>query len=145
VRGAFSQLWNTSADDQVASVYAEIAWRHGWLRPDRVLTAAEYDALAEVVTSWQGQDRSRSDVLAAFGPPSIGREGSPRWPKTLFYVTESAERPCVSFHFWNQPLAGGRAIYSEPALLAIRFERPDFADSFTFTPLGRRYLLPTYA
>jgi len=125
----------------ISSVYAEVARRHGWLRPDRVLPESAYREIAQASASWCEQDRSLADLLAAFGPPSLGLgPTNPRCSKTMTYLTDSLSDPCLSFHLWNNRGPGSRdREYPEPMLLAVRRESDHFADSFTFTPLGREH------
>jgi hypothetical protein len=156
VRGAFQGLWGDqkpSPHDAVASVYAEAALPSGWVTLDRPLDRREYDDLDRSSGLWAAQDRTLTDVLAAFGPPSIWFGGTnPYYPQTLGYTTAPAVRPIadggppalICFHLWNRPqpaAAPRRAVHDEPVLLAVRHPgrgRP-FADHFTVTPAGARH------
>jgi hypothetical protein len=141
VRGAFECFWGIATDDMIASVYAEISWRHGWLEPDRPLTQDEHDTMVHRTNTWCGQDRRLSEVLDTFGPPSVHIGGSnPRFPKTLAYMTDKPDSPSpvLSFHLWNKFAPGtDEAEYPEPMVLAVRREGGLFADSFILTPMGR--------
>jgi hypothetical protein len=141
VRGAFEDIWGTAIEDMIASVYAEISRRHHWLRLDRTLSQDEYHEMLRIGRYWCEQDRNLSEVIEVFGSPSIRFGGSnPRFPKTLAYMTEQSEEPALSFHFWNRRDPGRKeADYVEPMLLAVRREGGRFADSFSFTPIGRRH------
>jgi hypothetical protein len=145
VQSAFRHLWGTATDDMIASVYAEIARQYGWLRLDRPLSQVEYEEVASVIDAWCDHDHGLSDILAAFGSPSIQfGGGNPRFPNTLAYMTKEPDSPSLSFHLWNGFSQGmNEAEYSEPVLLAIRREGGRFTDSFTFTPAGRRHLKTT--
>jgi hypothetical protein len=129
----------------IASVYAEFAHRLGWLKPDRVLDPAEYEALRGVARRWAGEDRVWADVVDAFGTPSmLFGSNNPYFGKTLGYLTENSEDPMVSFHLWNGNATGAEgsrpAEHDEPVLLAVRFGNGPFRRTFTFTPEGRRRL-----
>jgi hypothetical protein len=151
VRGAFSALLPGLAsshpaslanglDTMAASVYAEVGRRHGWTDLDRALTAPEHEAMRQAVPAWCMRDRSMSDLLAAFGSPSLLSGGSnPRYPKTLIYAQQAPEAPCLSFHVWIS-FEGmyPHTRYAEPMLLAVRRESVSFAGSFKFAPLGEQ-------
>ncbi|MFI1931391.1 hypothetical protein [Streptomyces sp. NPDC020330] len=141
--GMFEELMPEGYDQNgVASVYAEFAHRRGWLRPDRLLPADEHHALRARVRSWAQTDRSWTDVLSEFGPPSILCGGtSPLYSKTLGYLGEDPEEPMVFFHLWNGSITAAEFTWhelDEPVLLAVRFADAHFDEAFTFTPEGQR-------
>jgi hypothetical protein len=150
VGGAFRQFWpglesshpaavNAGVDGMAASVYAEIGRQRQWLDLDRALTGEDFADLISALPGWCRQDRTVSDVLAAFGPPSVSGGSNTRYPTTLLYATARPADPCISFHLWNSFAKDGRSAteYPEPMLLAARREGGPFAASFTLTPLGR--------
>ncbi|MEU5231302.1 hypothetical protein AB0G82_18775 [Streptomyces anulatus] len=126
----------------IASVYVEFAHRCGWLKPDRLLSAGEHQALRAGVRPWAQTDRSWADVVSEFGPPSVVCGGtSPLYSKTLGYLGEDPDEPMVFFHLWNGsgPAPGSTwPELEEPVLLAVRFGDAPFDEAFTFTPEGRR-------
>ena len=125
----------------IASVYAEYAQARGWLKIERALTAAEYSSLATEHRRWTAHDRSLSDVLDAFGPPSIHFGGTnPLYGKTLSYTSGSPTDPMISFRLWNgtRPDADWPPLYSEPVLLAVRSGSQAFETSLAFTPRADR-------
>ncbi|MCP3822098.1 hypothetical protein NLX86_29625 [Streptomyces sp. A3M-1-3] len=141
VRGAFQQLWGDGSEGAVASVYADIAHRHRWLRLDRSLSQAEYDEMRHTSTTWCNEDRYLSEIIAIFGPPSMLLGGSnPNYPKTLAYTTDRPEDALLCFHLWNGSAPGSPLIadpvHAEPVLLAIRHDGGQFNAGFTFTPAG---------
>ena len=70
VRGAFSEILPEYRDDgAMASVYADIAWRHGWLKVDRTLSADDFQRLRDEATRWCAQDRYLDEVLVELGAP----------------------------------------------------------------------------
>ncbi|MFE0463730.1 hypothetical protein ACFW1A_31205 [Kitasatospora sp. NPDC058965] len=141
VRGAFQDLWGDAHEGAVASVYAEIAHRQGWLQLDRTLTSAEHHEIRRVSETWCRQDRLLSDVVTAFGPPSVLFGGNnPNYPKTLAYATDQRDDSLLCFHFWNSfaadPSSPSVSIHAEPVLWAFRHGGTLFTDGFTFTPEG---------
>ncbi|MEV8326648.1 hypothetical protein [Kitasatospora sp. NPDC056731] len=141
VRGAFQDLWGDAHEGAVASVYAEIAHRQGWLQLDRTLTSAEYDELRRISESWCREDRLLSDVVTRFGPPSILFGGNnPNYPKTLAYATDRRDDTLLCFHLWNSfatsPSSSSASVHAEPVLWAFRDGGTLFTDGFTFTPEG---------
>lgn len=139
VRGAFARVLPGYEDEgAVASVYAEIAWRHGWLTMDRVMATEEHQRLC-LDADWCDRDRSLDDVLDELGPPSVRcGGGNPRYSQTLVYA--AADRTCglVSFHFagtydWQAPQPQPE---SPPALVAVRHGDGLFLDTFAFTSAG---------
>ncbi|RMI45529.1 hypothetical protein EBO15_09450 [Actinomadura harenae] len=143
VTGAFAQVIPGDYESGIASVYAEYAQARGWLKIDRALTAAEYSALATEYRRWTAQDRSLTDVLETFGPPSILFGGTnPLYGKTLSYTSGAPTDPVVSFHLWNgtEPDAESTwpPLYNEPVLLVARSTTQTFETSLAFTPEGTR-------
>ncbi|MFB4307324.1 hypothetical protein [Actinomadura sp. GTD37] len=143
VTGAFALVIPGHYESGVASVYAEYARAQGWLKIDRTLTAAEYSSLAIEHRRWTAHDRSLSDVLETFGPPSIHLGGTnPLYGKTLSYTSGSPTDPMISFHLWNgtEPDAESSwpPLYREPVLLAVRSSGQAFETSLAFTPEGIR-------
>jgi hypothetical protein len=141
VSGAVELVLGDRAEDVMASVYAEIAHRHGWLTLDNTLSRVDYDHLRNRMQSWCARDRSHSDILADVGPPSMLLGGSnPLYPKTLAYGTTHIDDPLIFFHLWNGIEPGASATWPpdhpEPLLLAIRYDGARFIDGFTFTPRG---------
>lgn len=132
----------------IASVYAEFAHLRGWLKPDRVLVPDEHAHMQGTVRQWAAEDRVWTDVVDAFGAPSVlFGSTNPSYGKTLGYLTENPQEPMVSFHLWNGGNGGAPGAeqtwpppYEEPLLLAVRFGRGPFRQTFTFTPEGRRRL-----
>ncbi|MFI0811851.1 hypothetical protein [Streptomyces echinatus] len=141
VRGAFQALWGDTHEGAVASVYAEIAHRQGWLRLDRTLTSAEHDEIRRVTGTWCRKDRLLSDVVTTFGPPSVLFGGNnPNYPKTLAYATDQRDDTLLCFHLWNSfapsPSSSSASVHAEPVLWAFRDGGTLFTDGFTFTPEG---------
>ncbi|MEW2625896.1 hypothetical protein [Streptomyces sp. NPDC048106] len=141
VSGAFQDLWGDTHEGAVASVYAEIAHRQGWLRLDRTLTSAEHDEIRRVSETWCRKDRLLSDVVTAFGPPSVlFGSNNPNYPKTLAYATDRRDDTLLCFHLWNSfvpsPSSSSVSVHAEPVLWAFRDGGTLFTDGFTFTPEG---------
>ncbi|MGI5222458.1 hypothetical protein [Nocardia sp. CA-290969] len=127
----------------VASMYAEAAQARTWLRLDRTLAHSEMTELRKRVHSFAAEDHSWSEVVAAFGEPSVLIGGSNRhYGKTLAYATADATDPMVFFHLWNGTEPGSQPSWPparpEPVLLAIRYGSAKWPDAFVFTPQGNR-------
>lgn len=137
LRQYFPEEVITSAE---ASIYAEAARNRGWLRPDRTLTPAEYADLLESIEPFAADNRTRTEILAQFGDPSIRFGGS--WAGTaLAYGTADVADPMVFFHLWSGDEPGAEPIWPqrrEPQLLAIRYGTGRFPNAFHFTPEGIR-------
>jgi hypothetical protein len=143
VTGAFALVIPGRYESGIASVYAEYAQAQGWLKIDRTLTTAEYSSLATEHRRWTAHDRSLSDVLETFGPPSIHFGGTnPLYGKTLSYTSGSPTDPMISFHFWNGTESDAEPtwppLHSEAVLLAVRSSGQTFETSLAFTPEGIR-------
>jgi hypothetical protein len=141
--GAVEQVLGERSEYVMASVYADLAHRHGWLKLDRPLGFAEYDRIRRDVEAWCSSDRTMSGTLAEFGPPSILVGGNnPRYPKTIGYGTAQTDQPLVFLHLWNgtEPAAASPwpPDHAEPLLLAARRPGERFLDEFVFTPMGAR-------
>ncbi|MFI6820612.1 hypothetical protein ACIBJE_06600 [Micromonospora sp. NPDC050187] len=143
VPGAFARILPGYHDDgaAVASVYADIAWRHGWLTVDRTLSAEDLQRLGDGVAHWCSRDRNLDEVLAEFGSPSVLLGPSDaRSSKTLVYAANRATGLiCLHFVGTHDRNATKPQSESPPALLAIRHGDGVFADTFTFTPTGTVY------
>ncbi|WP_299535336.1 hypothetical protein [uncultured Streptomyces sp.] len=144
-KGAFTRHLHLQGHEYaVASLYAELAHRAGWLRADRLLTGDEYARLRATVRDWTVErDRDWTDVTTAFGPPSVRFGGSdPRYGKALGYATADPADPVVTFHLWNGTAPGAAYTWppehTQPVLLATRWGSGPFPQSFAFTPEGER-------
>lgn len=145
VMGAYRDILPADAlRDATASVYAEIAHRLGWLEPDRTLSAAEFRQLSAGIGGWVTQDRTLSEVIETFGPPSLWIGGTNQFcSKTLAYVTADRDDDLVCIHLWNAfadtaPEDGLRGVHPEPVVLAVRHRPGPFPGAFSFTPEGLR-------
>jgi hypothetical protein len=141
VQGAFAAVLPGYRDHgaAVASVYAEIAWRHGWLTVERTLPDDEHHRLCAASDRWSGQDLQLGEVQAEFGSPSVlFGSGNPRYAKTLAYASTDPNRGLVCLHFmsthdWNAPHPQPEA---RTVLAAVRRGTGAFVDTFTLTPAG---------
>ncbi|WP_174186928.1 hypothetical protein [Nocardia barduliensis] len=142
-QGALGRLLPDNLRSALPSMYAEAARNRGWLRLDRTLTPDEYARLRASIEPFAEQDHTWSDVVDAFGQPSVLFGGTnPRYEKTLAYATADKSDPMVIFHLWNGVDSDTQApwppMYTDPILLAIRCGSGPFVDSFVFTPEGNR-------
>jgi hypothetical protein len=143
VVGAYRSLLPASClRDATASVWAEIAHRLGWLELDRALSAGEFQRMHADIGGWVAQDRTLSQVVEAFGPPSVQIGGAnPFYPKTFAYTTADRHDDLICLHLWNtvagRPSGTGvRGVHPEPVVLAARHRPGPFPDAFSFTPQG---------
>jgi hypothetical protein len=139
--GAVEGVLGERSEEVMASVYAELAHRYGWLTLDRVLTPAEYDRIRRELEPWCESDRSMTETLNEFGPPSILLGGNnPRYSKTFGYGM--AGEPLVFFHLWNgtepNAVSSWPPDHPEPLLRAGSRPGDRFVDEFVFTPRGAR-------
>ncbi|MFE9813431.1 hypothetical protein ACFYRN_45640 [Streptomyces sp. NPDC005227] len=81
-------------------------------------------------------------MTAMFGVPSVLFGGNnPLYGRTLGYLSEDMGQPMVVFHLWNGSAPGNFSwppAHEQPLLLAVRFGKGPFRQSFTFTPEGER-------
>lgn len=145
VRGAYSNILPVDAlRDATTSIYAEIAHHLGWLELDRALTTAELEQAGDLIGDWVTQDRTLSEVIETFGPPSVWIGGTNSyWPKTLAYTTANRDDDLICFHLWNTFANNAtgtelRGVHPEPVVLAVRHRTGTFPNSFSFTPEGLR-------
>ncbi|GAB3143164.1 hypothetical protein GCM10027290_19090 [Micromonospora sonneratiae] len=106
------------------------------------MSEAEFRQLHTDVDEWVTQDRTLSEVIETFGPPSLRIGGTnPFYPRTLAYTTTEPGHNLICFHLWNAfaniPAGTGlQGVHPEPVLLAVRHRPGTFPDSFSFTPEG---------
>ncbi|WJK33118.1 hypothetical protein [Solwaraspora sp. WMMA2065] len=143
VSGAYRTILPADAlREATTSIYAEIAHHLGWLELDRVLTMAEWNHAGDLICDWVAQDRTLSEVIETFGPPSLWIGGTnPYYPKTLAYSTADRDDDLVCFHLWNMLAdttseTGQQGVHPEPVVLAVRHRPGNFPESFSFTPEG---------
>ncbi|MFI5730329.1 hypothetical protein ACIA49_09435 [Kribbella sp. NPDC051587] len=122
VSGAVRQLMPETEQRAAASVYADYAREHGWLTLDRVLTSDEYGDLHSELATWCAVDRTRADVLARFGEPSVRIGGI--GDQSLGYGRR-VSRSCGSTPGTTRVLLAGRC-------------GGQFVESLLFTPEGAR-------
>ncbi|MEV0292430.1 hypothetical protein [Nocardia sp. NPDC050710] len=142
-QGALRRLLPDTMRSALPSMYAEAARHRGWLDLDRTLTPDEYARLRTAIPSFVEDDRTWSEVVEAFGQPSVLFGSTNRlYEKTLAYATADTSDPMVVFHLWNGVDPGAQSSwppkYQEPILLAIRCGTGSFADTFVFSPEGTR-------
>ncbi|MEU4242905.1 hypothetical protein [Actinoplanes sp. NPDC026619] len=137
VHGAYREILPANARRYaVASVYAEIAHRCGWLDLDRILLEPDHRRLAADIGEWVAQDRTLAEVTGAFGPPSLPiGSTNPNYPKTLVYASDES---LICVHLWNRFADGGGGEHPEPVVLAVRHKPGPFPEAFSFTPEGQR-------
>ncbi len=134
VSGAFRKYTHLQATDvEIASVYAEIAFKMGYLNTDRILIKSEFESLhSGLRKTCRSQDLNTEDVVQQFGTPSWKAGTNPSWPWVFLYFCNELDHGSIAFDFWND------GYYDLPVLRNIRIQGPNFGREFTFTPLGRK-------
>ncbi|MFF4136574.1 hypothetical protein ACFY1B_34700 [Streptomyces mirabilis] len=109
-------------------------------RPDPRLGRARRDPSCQ--RAWCRENRLLSDIVTAFGPPSVLFGGNnPNYPKTLAYATNRPDDGLLCFHLGNSfvpsPSPSSASVHAEPVLWAFRDGGTLlFTDGFIFTPEG---------
>ena len=116
VSGAVHEVLGHRCEDVMASVYADLAHRQGWL---------SLDADSRIPGVLGERDCVLDDVIAEYGEPPLWLGGTnPKYSKTLAYPDRSGS--LVFFHFMP-----------ELRLMATRRGDGGFRYSFVFTPAGQ--------
>lgn len=146
VSGAFHEVthqWAT--DNEIASVFAEIAFKMGYLKTDRLLDRDEFESLRSGLRSTcRSRDFTMEEVLAEFGAPSWISGTKPYSSCVFVYFCREPDSGSLSFDFWNELDRGTVAdkvcgkFGDLPVLRDVRIRGATFAREFTFTPLGRK-------
>jgi hypothetical protein len=145
VKGAFRQIHDGNSDQEVGSVYAEIAFQMGYLATDRLLNRREFKSLRiGLRKTCRTRDFTTKEVQQEFGPPSWSSGTNPFYPWVFLYITDEPSFGAVAFDFWNE-------VYHDfetektcgkfgnlPVLRNVRIRGAQFVREIAFTPLGRR-------
>ena len=122
--------------DEVASVYAAVAFRLGYFRPSRLLTSSEWNKLNERLPLWMKEDeRSPADLVGTFGPPSY-RSLAQR-PRVFSYTVDDLDSAWVHFDF-SSLRSRSKVAPLHPSMLLrdVRTGSADFSERMLFTQLG---------
>jgi hypothetical protein len=124
--------------NEVASVYAEIFHRYGYLIPERLVSDHEWPGLLTAAESAYGKADTRlSEIVDAFGPPSF-KVG--KW--LLCYAPADGSGWVFFDGFTYHPDEQGarQAVLTgypdDPILRSIRLPGPDFEAGLHLAPLG---------
>lgn len=150
VAGAFNrQTGLKPTDNEIGSVYADVAFRMGYLRTQRTLTPTEFDSLeSKIRESCPATDYNADEVRAQFGAPSWQSGANPYYPWVYLYLCQDRDHG-IAFDFWNvirhdKQNEVVRGDYGDiPVLRNVRIGAVDFGSEFTFTPIGRRIVAST--
>lgn len=141
ISGPFREVFGkeTRCYNEVASVYAEIFHRYGYLAIDRLVSDNEWTALlSEADSAYTEGDTRLSEIVDAFGPPSfrIGRWllcYAPEEGTGWVFFDESDYMPDVYDPESGRFTSG----YPEnPLLRSIRLPGADFEQSLRLSPRG---------
>ncbi len=124
---------------EVASVYAEHYHRLGYLTVSRLLDSAEWSPMASLADWVADRDVHRSEVEAAFGPPSC------RIGKRVWCYAPADGSGWVFIDCWDEaparyvPNKGtfDREVQADPLVRDIRVPAGDFDDGLVLTLYGR--------
>jgi hypothetical protein len=148
---------NSAFNDEVASIYAEMAYHLGYLNVERTLSDTEYTVLSGQLQQFKKGKWRQSDILARYGKPSLIIGGS--YHSCSCYAPVARNKDWVFFDFVLdqsgyrdvvRDKSGGRL--PEKIEGIPRAEHPDCSDvplrdvrvpganldGFIFTPYGMR-------
>ncbi|MFC7480868.1 hypothetical protein ACFQX7_13740 [Luedemannella flava] len=142
VIGPFVALFSKDRDyrAEVASVYAEQFHRLGYLRLERLLDAEAWEQLTFTLRErFDGRDVRRSEVEAAFGPPSLLVD-----KRILCYVPTDGPGwvfvDCYTEHFTRYVPDSGNYEWlrdDDPLVRAVRHPAADFEAGLILTRFGK--------
>jgi hypothetical protein len=146
VGGAFEKYTHLPAtDNEIGSAYAEIAFRMGYLKTDRILDQNEFESLRSGLDEkCRSQDFTTEEVVAEYGVPSWASGTNPFYPWTYLYFCNEIDDGIIAFDFWNVVYVDWNTgkVKGEfgdlPVLRNVRIRGADFGKEFTFTPFGRK-------
>ena len=146
VGGAFNQYTHLPAQsNEIGSVYAEIAFKMGYLNTDRILDKNEFATLRSGLRSTcRSRNFNTEDVVKEFGVPSWRSGTNPFYPWTYLYLCNDIDVGMIAFDFWNVVYYDEKAektcgtFGDLPVLRNIRIRGDNFSREFTFTPIGRK-------
>ena len=149
VGGAFTRRTGLEpTNSETGSVYADVAFRMGYLRTERILTQMEFDSLELAVREiCHSRDFNAEDVKQRFGAPSWSSGTNPYYPWTYLYLCPHRDHS-VAFDFWNVVYVDEQngTVQGEygnvPVLRNVRIGADNFDSEFTFTPIGRTIVIP---
>ena len=146
VYGALSSFFHqrTGLNDELASIYCQLAYRLGYIHLERVLTATEWKELDhwfdyEPLT----KDFRLSEIKELFGEPSFHSTGSRN--QVHCYAGENVFDGWLCFDYLNdyrswEDVSGRRHewVYEENLLRDRRRTTGMFAEAIELTPFGRK-------
>jgi hypothetical protein len=141
--------------NEIASVYAEIAYNLGYLKLEKLLSPEDWNNIYKYFRDkCSNRDRYLEDIINQYGPPSleIGVDVQP----VHCYVSENKEHEWIFFDYWNEHLENSdnhdtdtykRYKYSldykyrkNPILRNIRLPSKKFRHGIVFTPYGKQLI-----
>ena len=145
VDGAFTRYTHLPAtDNEIGSVYAEIAFKMGYLTTDRILNKREFESLRTGLRrTCRVRNFNTQDVIAKFGVPSWTSGTNPYYPRVFLYLCNEVDHGTIAFDFWNvvhydRTIEKTCGEYGDlPVLRNVRIQGRQFGREFTFTPIGR--------
>ncbi len=140
VAGAFEMILGKYQRDahDVASIYAELAFKLGYLKLTHFLTNLEYSTACKRSDSLSKKDWTTLGIIDELGTPSWSNCNPNRhYSCTFVYTTENPIEQWIFFDFWND---FSKIETHPPQLRNIRIPSNKFKNSFKFTPFGTQLL-----
>lgn len=133
-----------SGSGEVASIFAETAFRLAYLKLDRTLPRDSYERLkAGLREKYAVRDWTVDEVKGEFGQPSWSSGSNPFYPWAFAYACDDLNAAWTFFDFWNEVVVSkDNHVVGKygpvPLLRNIRMPAATFRESFVFTPFGTR-------
>lgn len=145
---------------ECASVWAQVAFRLGYLQLDRTLNLAEWETIASSINRFRSGDWHQEEVTALFGLPSFVIGSLKKDHRCQCYATADPEQPWFFFdyEFWQvgyADLAYGSNVFpyemtiggkpwnehpdlKNPLLRDVRIPAPNFEERLVLTEYAHR-------
>jgi len=144
--GAFKCATGISQPEmEVASLYAELAFRMGYLQLDRYLSPKEFQMCRQRIDrKFSERDWAVDEIKMEFGKPSWATGTNPYYPCVLAYASAEVSDGWVFFDFWNE-FASTKSSHvigkygPAPMLRYIRRPAVSFRKSFIRTAFAKRH------
>ncbi len=128
--------------NEIASIYAEIAYNLGYFKLENLCTSEKWDAIFNNINNFYcNQDRHINDIVTQFGKPSL--EIGTIWSPVHIYACEDNQKGWICFDYWNEDLDNfdieidNRFKFrTNPILRNVRLPNEKFKKGMVYTPYG---------
>jgi hypothetical protein len=128
--------------NEIASIYAEIAYNLGYFSVENLCVSEKWDAIFYNIKNFCcNQDRYVNDIITQFGKPSL--EIGTIWCPIHVYVSEDHQKGWICFDYWNEDLNNfdrepdNRFKFrTNPILRNVRLPKEKFKNGMVYTPYG---------